>query len=526
MQLIRAQQGSQEWLDQRKNYFTASEAPAMLGVSKYKSRTKLLNEKATGITEEIDEQTQARFDEGHRTEEAARTILESELGFDLYPVTAVSDCDTYLMSFDGLSLDDKIGFEHKAWNNTLAAEMDETGTVPACHQPQLDQGFIVNEKLEKFIFVLSDGTADKRKVIEYTREDANTKRIIDGWAQFAEDLKNHEPKVVAEAPEAEHVESLPVIRYELNGLALKSNLDEYRAAAERLLEDSRKELATDQDFANAESIVKACKTGEDELKNVVDRLLSETGDIDTFVRDVKGIGENIRAARLNLEKQVKNRKEQIRTDIVKAAKAEISNHLGSVNATLQGVNVPAPLVNVADAIKGKKNIKSLHEAADDAVASAKLEINQVADQYRTNLMILDKQAPDHRFLFNDIQQIVGKQPDDFELLVKSRVAEHTAAEEKRLEAERERIAAEERAKAEREAAEKAAPVTQVKSEEPAEYKNVAQMKKTAQQPAGRPSDSEIIETISLKYQVHESKVIEWLLDMDLQTASKQLAEKM
>lgn len=41
--------------------------------------------------------------------------------------------------------------------------------------------------------------------------------------------------------------------------------------------------------------------------------------------------------------------------------------------------------------------------------------------------------------------------------------------------------------------------------------------------ASRPTDAEIIEVLSLHYRVHESKVIEWLLALDLETASAALA---
>ena len=39
----------------------------------------------------------------------------------------------------------------------------------------------------------------------------------------------------------------------------------------------------------------------------------------------------------------------------------------------------------------------------------------------------------------------------------------------------------------------------------------------------RPSDDEIIATLALHYRVHELKVIEWLLDMDLTAASARAA---
>jgi hypothetical protein len=41
--------------------------------------------------------------------------------------------------------------------------------------------------------------------------------------------------------------------------------------------------------------------------------------------------------------------------------------------------------------------------------------------------------------------------------------------------------------------------------------------------ASRPTDSEIIEVLSLHYRVHESKVIEWLQDMDFQSACAAMA---
>ena len=46
-------QGSAEWHAFRRQHYTASDAPAMLGISPYKTRAELLREKATGITPEI-----------------------------------------------------------------------------------------------------------------------------------------------------------------------------------------------------------------------------------------------------------------------------------------------------------------------------------------------------------------------------------------------------------------------------------------------------------------------------------------
>ena len=47
-------QGSDQWRAIRRQHFCASDAAAAMGLSKYKSRSELLREKATGASEEID----------------------------------------------------------------------------------------------------------------------------------------------------------------------------------------------------------------------------------------------------------------------------------------------------------------------------------------------------------------------------------------------------------------------------------------------------------------------------------------
>ena len=76
MKTMNLVQGSTEWVEARRSTFNASEAPAMMGVSPYQTRTDLLRMKATGITQEVDAGTQVVFDRGHATEAAARPIAE------------------------------------------------------------------------------------------------------------------------------------------------------------------------------------------------------------------------------------------------------------------------------------------------------------------------------------------------------------------------------------------------------------------------------------------------------------------
>jgi putative phage-type endonuclease len=128
MKTIKTQQGSDDWLNLRKKYITASEVSAIFG-NGYKTINQLASEKITGITPKIDENTQAIFDKGHRLEAQARPKIEELIGKDLYPVVSASSDALLMASFDGITLDSKIIWEHKTYNKSKVADL-EKGIIP------------------------------------------------------------------------------------------------------------------------------------------------------------------------------------------------------------------------------------------------------------------------------------------------------------------------------------------------------------------------------------------------------------
>ena len=119
METIALTQGSKEWHAHRDIHLNASDAPAMMGCSPYKTRSQLLHEKATGFSEDFDASTQRRFDDGHKFEALARPLAEKIIGKDLYPVVGV--LGKYSASFDGIDMMEEEVFEHKSLNDSLLA---------------------------------------------------------------------------------------------------------------------------------------------------------------------------------------------------------------------------------------------------------------------------------------------------------------------------------------------------------------------------------------------------------------------
>lgn len=489
MIIIDAPQGSREWLSIRAKTLNASEAPAMMGVSPYLSRTELLRDKKAGVPREHDQATLARFRRGHEAEADARQIIEAQFGEDLYPIVATTDDGRLLASSDGVTLMGDVGYEHKLWNEELAASV-RNGEVPESHRWQLDQQIHVLG-LEKVVFVVSDGTADNLVSCEYRTTPERIAQLLAGWEQFERDLETFEPEPETVKPVGVAPEALPALRIEVTGMVTASNLDAFRDHAMAVFAGINTSLQTDADFANAEQTVKWCKEVEDRLDGAKQHALSQTASIDELFRTIDAIKAEARAKRLELDKLVKAEKENRKTEIVRAAHQAFSDHLA---ALLQRTGVPIPATgSFGDAIKGLKSLDSMRDKINAALANAKIEANAVADRIDANRKMVDDMS-----LVPDFAQVCTKAPDDFAALLALRKQQRADAEEKRLEAERDRIRREEEAKARAEAEKLAqAEREKIRAEEQARLRAEAEARQKAEQEEAKAHEAQPQQSIPM-----------------------------
>ena len=435
MKVHNVQQGTPEWLALRASHFTASEAPAMKGVSKFQTRNDLLAMKKTGIVPDVTPQQQPAFDRGHATEEMARPLAEEDIGEELYPIVGTSG--NLLASMDGATMLGDVLFEHKLWNEKVAAQI-RAGELDPHYYWQLEQQLLVSGA-ERVLFVCSDGTRDKYVSMYYSPVPGRREELIAGWAQFEQDLgefvvKEAKVEAIGAAPD-----QLPALRIDVTGMVTASNLDAFKSHALAVIGDINTDLSTDKDFADADATVKWCGEVEDKLKAAKEHALSQTESIDVLFKAIDDIAAETRRKRLELEKLVKARKDMIRSDIVMDAAKALQAHIDQINETLNSrIRMPKVPANFAEAIKGKKNIASLKEAADAELARAKIEASRIADLIRANLKSLNELAIKHGFLFHDAQELVLKANDDLVALIKVRINEHELqqAELKRQEEEK------------------------------------------------------------------------------------------
>lgn len=444
-------QGTPEWHALRANHFTASEAPAMLGVSKYQTRAKLMQAKALGVTEEVNEATQALFNRGHEAEAMARPIAERILGEELFPATVSKEIDglPLLASLDGMTMLGDSLFEHKLWNEKLAAQV-RAGELDEHYTAQMEQCLMVTGA-SKVLFMTSDGTEENCEWMLYEPDAALSSRIVSGWKQFAEDLANHQHVEVIPAAVAAPIKDLPAIVVSVSGnLSVATNFAQWGVELNQFIERIPQKPTTDQEFADCKAAVTALKKAEEQLDAEEARVLGLVPSIDEMKREKKMLFDLSRTTRLALEKLVVARDAAVKNEIIQGGKDAADKHISNLNQRIGKPYMPTVPVDFAAAIKSKSKYENMRSAVSDTLAQFKIKANEIADKIEINLNTLRELAKDHAFLFADTAQLVMKANDDLIAVIKTRIAEHEAAEAQKRAAEEERIRAEERAKLEAE----------------------------------------------------------------------------
>lgn len=554
MNTVNLVQGSPEWMAHRANFFNASDAPAMMGVSPYKTRSDLLKEMATGIRPEVSDAQQELFSEGHRCEALYREIAEQIVGEELFPVVGTEG--KLSASFDGLTMSEDVAYEHKLLNAELRTAFDDIDTVapeyretqagrllPMAYQVQMEQQCMIGG-CGRVLFAASrwsrNGELEEERHCWYYPNAELAAKIEAGWEQFEKDLAAYEPPVAEAKPIGRTPETLPALRLEVTGAVTASNLSEFREHALAVFAGINRDLTTDQEFADAEKTVKWCSEVESRLAAAKEHALSQTASIDQLFKTIDDISAEARRVRLDLDKLVTRRKVEIKESIVVGARGAYVAHINALKAETGGAWTDLGMPDFAGAAKGKRSVASIQDAADTLLANSKITADAAAKRIRANIAYFDEAIKGHEALFADRLGLVVKQIDDLRLVVDTRISKHKADEQAKEEATRERIRREEQAKAERDAAAKvaaekaeqeaaaraaqavAAPTTSpapasVRTAPPAQRQPAPVTQLTPRQHPPRPTDADIIAALVSHFEATEDEVIGWLCELDFST---------
>lgn len=460
LQTVDLIQGSPEWHAHRDRYYNASDAPVMMGVSKYRTRDQLVAQKAGYPTDEkpIRKELAAM---GHALEKACNPLVEAIFGQELYPVVGING--PYSASYDGLLMDEDGAGECKTSNDTLRGLLPEYTSadkitvcpaLPRMYTVQLEHQILVCPSIERVLFycaVLKDGQAQDFRACWYLPNRVLRAEIVHGWEQFSADVAAYRPP----EPAAQVIvpvlrEMLPALQVEAKGVVTASNLDDYKARALKAIATINLRLDSDQDFATAKADGKWCREVADNAARAEQSILSGMAGVNAAIAAIQHVGETARRTAIELEKLVDSREKSIKAEIIAQAAQDLRAHIAALNATLPMPYLPLPREKFAEAIKGKRTLDTVRNAVNTELARLKTEVAATHARVRANLAQL---PPDYAPLFTatDLTQALLKPEDDFAAWAQMRIANaKQAAEAARArdaaEAERQRSAPDERAR--------------------------------------------------------------------------------
>lgn len=213
------------------------------------------------------------------------------------------------------------------------------------------------------------------------------------------------------------------LQIQLTGEVTETNFEEWKKDLLAQIASSKRELKTDDDFAIAESDVKAIKAGEKTLKAAKQSALDQAAAIQKLFSAIDEVTEEARQARLALERQIKSRKEEIRDEIVVDGMRLIESHLAEQDDTFNAVNQERFMdrQTLENFTKGKRSASSMQKAINVAVANVKEKIAHKSASIASNQKILDAIDTKYRSIFQDPNTLLGLPDDELQLTIRKRI---------------------------------------------------------------------------------------------------------
>jgi hypothetical protein len=255
-------------------------------------------------------------------------------------------------------------------------------------------------------------------------------------------LKNYKPKAKPEQVEGADADGFPLVKYEVHGTAIHSNLrDILPIVKERAKEEMARPLETDQDFADKEKQVKAVKAARKHLKETSEEVKGEFVSFAEFSSLAAEMDSVLQKLQSHGEKAVKDAKAQKKREIEQYAEEALAEYIGLTNVKIKPLRIERIIDIIPDwgaAMKNKRTLESLQNAVDEELSRVQVGIKQTFKLVWENLEYFNSQK-DYHFLFNDLERIVNQQPEGFKALAQQRIADYEAEQkEKREREERER----------------------------------------------------------------------------------------
>jgi hypothetical protein len=151
-----------------------------------------------------------------------------------------------------------------------------------------------------------------------------------------------------------HAFTIIPLTIEARGEVIASNVDEVRDLVRAALANINRNLTTDEEFGQAELDVKALKGAEEDFTSAKEKALRDAESLHNLFAALDATVEEIRNPRLELEKLIAKRKEEVKSELIEEALATFDIDPRDARKNF--------LPGLQTAIKGKRTLDSMRTA--------------------------------------------------------------------------------------------------------------------------------------------------------------------
>ena len=216
---------------------------------------------------------------------------------------------------------------------------------------------------------------------------------------------------------------------QLKGSIDSSNFEKWKASFVAQTQAANRELISDEDYAEASKQVKWFKAAEEALKEAKHNALNQAVEIQQLFQAIDDISNEARQTRLALDKQVKERKQEIKNyhieQGIECIQAYIEEHTnGRENAEHLDTTGFLNRKRFEEACKGKAGVKGLESAIEGLCDEIKIEISQGLEQIDRNAIKLKALNSDYLVLFQDKSSLLSLPENALEQEIQTRIAHY------------------------------------------------------------------------------------------------------
>jgi len=214
----------------------------------------------------------------------------------------------------------------------------------------------------------------------------------------------------------------------LNGAIEETNFDDWKNDLVKQLKSVNTNLTSDSEFAEATRQVKQFKTAEKSLKAAKESALEQAAEINRLFDAIDTVSEETRQVRLTLERQIKQRKEEIKQEHIAAGVEKVKAFIQNQSADFQLIDHDQYIDEeiFTDAVKRRSSAKTMQTSIDKTCKDIFSAIESRVTVVTANAATLDNLPANHQALFQDRAGLLEKSEDQLNKIIDERVAKWEA----------------------------------------------------------------------------------------------------